>query len=329
MNARSLVSRLSFPVLVLLLGVAGCISHEKLFDGPGDRAANAGAGGASGSVSGGGGYSFFDGDGDPGAAGSAGGTGEVADAGPLDPYVLPPSVVLGDAGVALCGSATCACNNGVDDDGDGKVDGFDEECTGAIDDDEATFSTGIAGDNSDPKWQDCFFDGNSGAGDDHCRYNTDCLTGEAAASDRACTVSAECHDFCQARTPNGCDCFGCCTVQLDDRSSVSVFIGSSCSLEDVGDADLCPRCTPSAACGNTCGECELCPGKTLEDLPASCSGGTDGPGGGGGDGSGGGGDGSQPPAYTCDGGGTVCGADGACPGGQYCSLGCCLDFVIR
>src|SRR5690606_26909529 len=79
--------------------------------------------------------------------------------------------------VELCGG-TCACSNGVDDDGDGKVDGFDEECTGAADDDEGTFATGISGDNVDPKWQDCFFDGNSGAGDDGCRYHTDCLTGD-------------------------------------------------------------------------------------------------------------------------------------------------------
>jgi len=112
-------------------------------------------------------------------------------------------------------------------------------------------------------------------------------------------------------------------VQLDDQSSVSVFIGESCSLEDVADVARCPRCTPSAACGNNCGECELCPGKSVEDLPESCFG-SDGPGGG----SGGGGDGSTPPGYTCDDGRAVCGADGACPGGQYCSLGCCLDFVI-
>src|SRR5262245_44312984 len=120
MNVRSLRSTcLQLPAIVLLLAVAGCSSNEKLFDAPGDRE-NAGAGGSSGSLSGNGGYSFFDGNDDPGAAGSAGTAGGISDgfdAGAIDPYVLPPSVVLSDAGVALCGSVACVCNNGIDDDG--------------------------------------------------------------------------------------------------------------------------------------------------------------------------------------------------------------------
>ncbi len=39
----------------------------------------------------------------------------------------------------------------MDNDGDGLVDGFDPECTGPFDDDEATFATGIPGDNKDPR----------------------------------------------------------------------------------------------------------------------------------------------------------------------------------
>jgi hypothetical protein len=299
--------------------LSGCSSKGgSLFD---DVHPAAGAGGASAGgapLSGTGGYVFVDDLDSAGAAGTGGAASGSADAGALDPYVLPPSVTLGEAGDVLCGSSLCACNNGVDDDADGKSDGFDEECTGALDDDEGTFATGIPGDNSDPKWQDCFFDGNSGAGDDHCRYHADCLTGEKAVSDNDCAVSAECHDFCEARTPNGCDCFGCCTVQLDDASSVSVFIGESCSLENVGDPAVCPRCTPSAACGNTCGECELCPGVGIEDLPASCS-----------ETPGTGGTGSEaPPAYSCDDGHAVCNSTSDCPAGNYCSLGCCLAFVI-
>jgi hypothetical protein len=307
----------------LLLGLAACSSKG---GGQDDQSpatsgsSGAGAGGSSaGMLNGGGSYGFLDDTENGGAAGTDSSASGVGDAGAPDPYVLPPSVTLGEAGEALCGSSPCACNNGVDDDGDGKSDGFDEECTGALDNDEGTFSTGIPGDNSDPKWQDCFFDGNSGAGDDHCRYHADCLTGVKPASDPDCAVSADCHDFCQARTPNGCDCFGCCTVQLADSSSVSVFIGESCSLENVDDPASCPRCTPSAACGNTCGECELCPGKSIEDLPASCS---ETPGAGG---AGGGGD---TPVYSCDADQTVCGSTADCPGGHYCSLGCCLAFVI-
>jgi len=314
---------------VLWLGLAACSSSNgaDLFGAAGGAAATtAGAAGSPGGPQGLGGYGFVD---DLDAVGGSAGTSSTSapgdDAGALDPYVLPPSITIGDAGVVTCGTAACACSNGIDDDGDGKIDGFDEECTGAIDDDEGTFSTGIPGDNSDPKWQDCFFDGNSGAGDDHCRYHADCLTGDRPASDPDCAVSTECHDFCQARTPNGCDCFGCCTVQLDDTSSVSVFIGEACSLENIADEVSCPRCQPSAACGNTCGECELCPGKDVDDLPESCTG-TPGDGSGGNGGSGGG---TEPtPAYTCDGGRAVCSATSVCPGGQYCSLGCCLDVVI-
>jgi hypothetical protein len=89
-----------------------------------------------------------------------------------------PSADPGDAArpsPALCGNAPCQCNNGQDDDGDGTIDGADVECTGALDDDERTFATGIPGDNKDPKWQDCFFDGNSGAGNDGCNQHTCCL----------------------------------------------------------------------------------------------------------------------------------------------------------
>jgi hypothetical protein len=313
----------SHTLALVLSSALGCSSNPSFSDVPG---LGEGAAGGSPNAPGVGDYGFL-GSGDQSDAGA--GVGGTGDASAADPYTLPPSVTLGQAGEVLCGSELCACNNGIDDDGDGTADGFDAECTGALDDDEGTFSTGIPGDNSDPKWQDCFFDGNSGAGDDQCRYHTDCLTGEKPASDKDCAVSSTCHDFCQARTPNGCDCFGCCTVQLEDASTVDVFIGATCSLENVNDSQLCPRCTPSAACVNTCGECELCPGKSVDDLPASCSSSPPGGGTGGGAGAGGGSSDPQTPAYTCGDGQTVCTDTSQCAAGQYCSLGCCLTFIIR
>ena len=51
----------------------------------------------------------------------------------------------------LCGSSPCACSDGLDNDGDGLVDGFDPECTSPFDNDEGSFATGIPGDNVDPK----------------------------------------------------------------------------------------------------------------------------------------------------------------------------------
>lgn len=227
------------------------------------------------------------------------------------------TTLLGTGGTLaaeLCGDAGCICSNGIDDDEDGLIDGLDPECTSPLDNDEATYATGIPGDNRDPKWQDCFFDGNSGAGDDKCRYHTDCLTGDKAADDPDCELSAACVEFCGGRTPNGCDCFGCCTVSIGIAESVDILTGNDCSVDKAEDADACPPCVKSTACGNTCGECELCPGKTVADLPEACNPGTGGTGGGPGG-----------PGYTCDGGEQVCGPDlAACSAGHFCSLGCCL-----
>jgi hypothetical protein len=226
----------------------------------------------------------------------------------------------GSLATDLCGDAGCTCSNGIDDDMDGLVDGLDPECTGPFDNDESSFATGIPGDNRDPKWQDCFFDGNSGAGDDDCRYHTDCLTGDKEPDDPDCTLTDACIKFCAPRTPNGCDCFGCCTVQLEDGKTLDILTGTDCSLDQAEDAKACPPCTKSDTCGNTCGRCELCPGKTVEDLPEDC--GT--PTGAGGAPSGAGG-GPGDPGYTCDGGEQVCGPDlPPCLLGGYCSLGCCI-----
>ena len=175
-------------------------------------------------------------------------TAASGDAGVGDAIDLPPSVTLAPTGTLFCGNAPCQCNNGIDDDGDGTADGFDVECTGGIDDDEGTFATGIPGDNRDPKWQDCFFDGNSGAGDDRCRYPTECLTGELSLDEEACAVTQACRDNCQPRTPKGCDCFGCCAIELPGGGAANVLLTDSCSLEKIGDAEACPVCTPSTEC---------------------------------------------------------------------------------
>ncbi|MEY4544503.1 MAG: hypothetical protein RL685_698 [Pseudomonadota bacterium] len=242
---------------------------------------------------------------------------------------LPGSISVNAEGKLLCGSSLCACNNGVDDDGDGTIDGFDVECTGGLDDDEGTFATGIPGDNRDPKWQDCFFDGNSGHGDDGCRYPTGCLTGELAEDDAACAVTEQCRKNCLPLAPNGCDCFGCCSVGLPGGGSVDVRLDASCSLEKIGDAEACAPCAKSAECANTCDRCELCDGKTAADLPLDCNPppGTEAP------------PATDPPAAeppaaeppsvdedACDGQG-ACSAEQPCPAGQFCAQGCCIAQV--
>src|SRR5689334_3514927 len=65
----------------------------------------------------------------------------------------------GDGGIdappfsGMCTPSGAQCSNCVDDDGDGRVDGDDPQCTGASDNDEATFATGDPGDNKDPVMQ--------------------------------------------------------------------------------------------------------------------------------------------------------------------------------
>jgi len=301
--------------------------------------------------------------------------GEVMDGGSS---VAPTSTTpLGDAAVPnfvdiatnpdgtieiLCGSEPCACSDGLDNDGDGVTDGADSECTGPFDNDESTFATGIPGDNRDPKWQDCFFDGNSGAGDDGCRYHSDCLTGDLPEDDPDCVVTKECQDYCEPLTPPGCDCFGCCDVTTEDGETVHILVGESCSLANIDDEKACPRCEPTSVCANECGECEICIGKTVEDLPDSCwpdppttgAGGGPSSGAGGGPSSGAGGGpssgagGSTPntpsgaggststpdepstPPNTCDGDLTPCFDSGDCTATEYCSLGCCKPtFTVR
>ena len=237
--------------------------------------------------------------------------------------------VANDAGQVLCGNAPCACSNGLDDDADGLIDLADPECVSAWDNDESSFATGIPGDNRDNACQDCFFDGNSGSGNDGCRIPSSCLTlGNASSgqgSCNSCTASKQCKTFCEAYTPNGCDCFGCCTVQVGSNLSKSVLLTASCNI-DGNVFTGCTECMPSVSCVNTCGRCELCPGKTLADLPADCGSTSTSADGGVSTGTGGADAGTPaPPTPSCDQGETPCGAGlPACGSGESCTFGCCI-----
>ncbi len=222
-----------------------------------------------------------------------------------------------DAGPALatvvCGDHVCACSDGRDNDGDGLIDGLDPECTGPSDDDEHSFATGAPQKPSDCR--DCFWDDNAGNGDDGCRYPKECLTGTASSSKGACgscVVSSRCIASCLPRTPNGCDCFGCCEITRPDGSTVHVALGDACSLDRLDDTRACPRCVQSSTCLNPCGRCELCPGRGQDRLAADCGAGAS----------------AGTPSYVCEGGAQVCAASAECASGApYCQLGCCLPVV--
>lgn len=225
--------------------------------------------------------------------------GEVVDAGPPQ----------------RCGDAACACDNGLDDDDDGLIDGLDPECTGARDNDEGTFGTGAPG-NSVAFCQDCFFDDNSGSEDDGCQIHIECVYGRVPAGPSgaacfACEVSQSCQDTCRPRTPNGCDCFGCCTVERGTLPRVNVRLETTCSLDALDDEFACPRCVPNDACRNPCGRCELCPGRSVDQLPMDCRAGGK----------------PMDPRHKCDDREKVCDDNKRCAAGFYCQLGCCLPSV--
>ena len=213
---------------------------------------------------------------------------------------------------ARCGKRACACDDGQDNDQDGLVDGLDPECTGAFDDDEASFAIGKP--NKQGSCRDCFWDDNAGSGDDDCRYPAECLSGAAVANGKgncsSCQVSDRCLQTCKARTPNGCDCFGCCEV-VSGASHVFIELSEDCALDRIADDKACPRCVPNTACQNSCGRCELCLGKQQKDLPADCATGAGGSAG-----------------YTCDEGQMRCTSSAECAGAAYCYLGCCLVELL-
>ena len=204
-----------------------------------------------------------------------------------------------------CFGTTYACGDCEDNDGDGKIDLADPECISPCDDLEDNFATGLPGDNVDPCKQDCFFDGNSG--NDACNWNLACDPmspgGEKCPynPDKECGMQTEeCSATCQV--PNGCDCFGCCTIEVDG-TSYDIYIGDkTCSSDKIED---CEMCTKNDDCDDECKpeECEVCFGG---ELPPGC----------------------EDP--TCD-GSDPCTSDGmggdTCAEGSYCQTGCCVPLV--
>jgi hypothetical protein len=226
------------------------------------------------------------------------------DAAPVDAGFHTPS--------ARCGKRSCACDDGIDNDQDGLVDGLDPECTGSFDDDEATLAIGKS--NKQGTCRDCFWDDNASSADDGCRYPLECLSGSAPKNNgncSSCQASQACQDFCRARTPNGCDCFGCCEVTTAQGDHAFVELNDNCALDRLDDTKACPRCVQNTACANPCGRCELCIGKRASDLPADCN--------------------VKPTtgqAYECDDGQAVCALSSECAGASYCQLGCCLVDLL-
>ncbi len=278
-----------------------------------------------------------------------------------------PDAALVDGGpvvcaVVHCGSMLYACGDCLDNDGDGLIDSEDPDCLGPCHNNEAGFYPMIPGGGGAPCKLDCYYDSNSGSGDDNCEWDArcdplepelDCRYTVPAPPDAHCLSEQPpaCLDFCMPRTPNGCDCFGCC--ELPAGSGSWVYLGTidasgtaTCTLDAVSDPVACRACTPHPTCVNTCGRCELCLGRDPSTIPADCfppppvDGGvpdasvppsdagtpTDGavpptdagtPT-----------DAGPPPPPRCDSTHQPCGlpGDAVCPASFYCLTGCCTFF---
>jgi len=184
---------------------------------------------------------------------------------PADPGCIAPWDHTEQDGVTQC-------TDGKDNDGDGKIDAADPDCTGPLDNDESSYGTGIPGDNKDPCKQDCFFDGNSGSGDDKCEWNLKCdPKNPGKYQPKKClydpkfkkcpsTQSATCLKVCLTITPNGCDCFGCCQLTYGGVTA-TVRLVSTCTPQSLSNPNKCPPCTQVSSCLNSCKPCEVCVGK--------------------------------------------------------------------
>lgn len=284
-------------------------------------------------------------------------SGEVLTTADLTGYIPDGGTVVmtGDGGTRLCFKALCAgkqyaCGDCLDNDGDGKVDADDPNCLGPCHNSESSLSLNIPGANNAPCKADCYFDQDTGAGNDDCQWDHRCdvnsvapnyypegsqckydatykITSTLTCSGAVAGQSKTCHDICDKLTPNACDCFGCCAIgpQADVAQNRGIWLGStdtngnpSCTLATAGDPAKCKVCQIVTSCFKPCGRCQLCLGKT--DLPADCfptGGGT----------SDGGMTGTPTcPASLCPTGGQPCGLAGCnpCAAGNYCVTGCCI-----
>ena len=259
--------------------------------------------------------------------------------------------------IVACQGHVYQCGDLIDNDGDGLIDADDPDCLGPCDNTEDGFYGGIPGQPGPACTVDCYFDQDSGSGNDDCHWSHKCDPHETApgfypesneggkctynkaantpGTNGTCdqlyaTQSQTCHDYCGPLTPNGCDCFGCC--ELPAGKGKYVWLGSedangngSCSLAVLNDPTKCQPCLPVQGCLNHCDPCELCIGKTT--LPPECNPGSGSTGSGSATsgsattGSGGGG-------MQCDTGVQPCGLPGqsVCPNNSYCITGCCQQI---
>ncbi|MEO6950437.1 MAG: hypothetical protein ABI321_01385 [Polyangia bacterium] len=226
-----------------------------------------------------------------------------------DGFIVPPPpdggiiVSLPDGGTGICYITPCqghlyACGDCIDNDGDGLTDSYDPDCLGACQNNEAGFYGSIPGQNNAPCKSDCYWDQDTGSGNDDCHWSHSCDpmeqggTGFAAqtapeigcaydpnthvgganvpSGQKDCAYLASnqtqtCQNVCGNLTPNGCDCFGCC--EDPNRQGSFVYAGSvngsgtpTCTSNKttLADPTLCKPCTPVLVDSGCYKECGHC-----------------------------------------------------------------------
>src|SRR5262249_54575815 len=153
----------------------------------------------------------------------------------------------------------------------------DPDCLGPCQDNETGFIGCISGQNNAPCKSDCWWDQDTGSGNDGCYWDHMCDPLEVSTAftpegpgcpynpntnvsgtgfncaDLQAAQPDPCGSYCGPLTPNGCDCFGCC--ELPPESGKYVWVGSTsdntgkcdmgtCTLDSMGDPTLCKPCTP-------------------------------------------------------------------------------------
>jgi hypothetical protein len=158
-----------------------------------------------------------------------------------------------------CGAQQCS--DGIDNNANGLIDLTDWYCRDPADNDESSFHSAIPGDDGNaPASLDCWFDGNTGSGDDGCSIHACCDIDGACPADlepalfdaNQCSVSGQCAASCVPLTKPGCDCFGCCEICTPQNGCLNVFVNPAvsptCTLESLGDPSSCKRCVQNPAC---------------------------------------------------------------------------------